>query len=259
MIRIVAIGFATFLASLAAVGAYGQDNDSGPAPSPRCADLWKGSDCWWEFANKRGCHYLVDHFRPGKSATWSGACSGSIGIGHGTLRWTEDGKSNEGTGVLDRGRMRGRWVLRSWDGTVIEGSFEKNRRHGRWVYRFPSGNTEEGSYVYGSKNGQWITRFASGALREGPYVGGRMHGRWVHRFPSGGRVEYECRHESCDGQPGLYANRHGQSVSGSWSGGCFWDRNGVLRAKRENRTVEECYDDRRGTDAGRSAGSSATK
>lgn len=255
MVRIGVAVLAVFLAATAAAGACAQDGGAKPVLSPKCAGLWKSADCWRKFANKSGCHYLTDNFRPGSTITWSGACSGGVGVGPGTMRWTLDSESGEGTGTLDRGRMHGRWVMRFWDGIVIEGPFENNRRHGHWVFRFPSGTVEEGPYVKGRKQGRWITRFASGSVLEGPLVGGMRHGRWVHRFPSGGRLEYEYRYGSFEGQPGLYVNARGQSASGTWSGFCFWDRNGVLRVTHGRKTVEQCREEKHGADTGRSTNS----
>ena len=87
-----------------------------------------------------------------------------------------------------------------------------------------------GKLVNGKTNGQWTERYASGTVDEGPYVDGKRQGRWIIRFPSGGGMEQEYRDGSRDGQPGVYVTKAGERHPGKWSGHCFRDRNGRVRA-----------------------------
>ncbi len=87
-----------------------------------------------------------------------------------------------------------------------------------------------GSFVNGKLHGRWVTRYASGTVAEGLYVNGKAHGRRVERFASGVRLEYDVRDGSREGQAGVYVTKGGERHPGRWSGGCFRDRKGRLRA-----------------------------
>ena len=77
---------ATILAATAAAGAYAQDSDTKPVLWPKCAEFPKILGCWEEISNRPGCHTWLNHFRPGKATTWSGACSGGVAVGRGRPR-----------------------------------------------------------------------------------------------------------------------------------------------------------------------------
>ena len=100
-------------------------------------------------------------------------------------------------------------------------------------------DTNKGTLVRGKYHGRWVLRFASGTVGEGPYVDGKRHGRWVLRFASGNRLEFDYRHGSKDGLPGTYITKAGKRHPGKWTGECFRDSEGNLRAwfrKKENCT-----------------------
>ena len=112
---------------------------------------------------------------------------------------------------------------------------------GTWGWK-ASGSSGEatGTLVRGKQHGRWVSRHANGTVQEGPYVDGKRHGRFVERFASGGRFESEYRNGSRDGQPGVHFSKSGKRYPGRWSGDCFWDGKGNLRAyttgKKENCT-----------------------
>ena len=167
-----------------------------------CAGQPKGAECWLEVANQPECYVWDEYFHPDETVTWTGECSGGLAQGTATLTWVWDsGKQiQENTGLLQEGKMHGRWILRNADGTVLEGPYVEGERHGRWVTRSPEKTVREedgterredgtvvgeGAYVAGKRHGQWIERGADGTVLEGPYVEGKRQGAWVFRYESG--------------------------------------------------------------------------
>ena len=106
-----------------------QDRSPAPALSPKCPGMGKGAECWLELANKFGCYIFDPGHSPGTQMTWSGACSGSIAIGRGTLEWKSARSSGNATGAMVRGKWHGRWVFRSAGG----GCFARQLSHGKFV------------------------------------------------------------------------------------------------------------------------------
>ena len=170
--------------------------------------------------------------------------------GHWVTRWAGDIVSE---GPYVNGEMHGYWVFRFPSGNAYEGPFVNGQRHGyfvfryangrasegpyvdgklhgRWVYRWPDGRFQEGPYVDNEKNGHWVERHADGDVEEGPYVDGEKHGRWVWRFASGGSLEFEYSYDSREGQSGIYQTSDGNRYPGRWSGDCFRDAEGRVRA-----------------------------
>ena len=157
------------------------------ALKPKCAGAAKGTQCWKDVANKPGCRVWDNYYVPGQTVTWSGACSGGVADGQGTLRvgWL-------GT-VRRLHRLLGHSLTaRSTAGgsiAMITGRSRKALLCGRqaaWPVGFSCQQAlEEGPYVDGEKHGQWVLRFANGTVEEGPYKDGKKHGRWVFALPTG--------------------------------------------------------------------------
>lgn len=113
-----------------------ESRDAATGPSPKCAGMSEGAECWLELANKAGCYIFIDYYNPPETATWSGACRDGLAVGQGTWGWESAQTSGQATGALARGKPHGHWVYRFADGGVHEGSYVDGKRHGHWVYRF---------------------------------------------------------------------------------------------------------------------------
>ena len=217
MFRIGTAILATILAETAAAGAYAQDGGTKPILWPKCAEFPKIVGCWEEFSNRPGCHTWLNHFRPGKETTWSGACSGGVAVGRGVLGYTGLRKSNDGTGSLVRGKKHGPWVFRYTNGNVFEGPYDDGVAHGRWVYRF-----------------------ARGAVREVNFVRGRPVGRWVHRFAGGGRLEGSFRIGTDKGGAAVLVTPDGKRHPGKWIDNCFRDASGKAWLSSGSKALAQC-------------------
>ena len=180
-----------------------QGSEPAAALSPKCAGMSKGAACWWELTNKPGCYIFDPYYNPPQTAIWSGACQDGVAVGQGTWGWESASGSGERTGSLGRGK-----------------------EHGHWVWRYANGTVAEGPYVDGERHGRWVFRGADGYVAEGPYVDDKRHGRWVERYASGGRLEYDYRNGSSEGQSGVYITESGKRHPGRWSGKCFQDSDG---------------------------------
>ena len=73
-------------------------------------------------------------------------------------------------------------------GKTLEGKgrLQDGKLHGDWAVRLPAGGVQEGPYVEGECHGDWFIRMASGRVHEGPYVDGRRHGDWKITDPVDG-------------------------------------------------------------------------
>ena len=91
-------------------------------------------------------------------------------------------------GLLVKGKMDSKWVLRFANGTVQEGPYVDGKRHGEWIFRYTGGQSWEGAYLDGKKHGHWVERYNDGSRWEGPYVDGKRHGGWVQYFKDGGNA-----------------------------------------------------------------------
>ena len=158
-----------------------------------CASQGADSDCWMELASHPGCHLWADDgYHADRPVTWTGACSGGLASGSGTLKleWVSANSSrvleNERTGLLRSGKKHGHWVEDNVFGGVEEGPYVDGVRHGDWVLR-NGDRVEEGPYKDGKKHGHWVEDNVFGGVEEGPYVDGVRHGDWVLR--NGDRVE----------------------------------------------------------------------
>ena len=181
-------------ASGGAVRAAASGQPFRPGPGTNCASQGADTDCWMDLASHPGCHVWADDgYIADRPVTWTGACSGGLASGSGTLKteweWVSSNSSrvleNERTGLLRSGKKQGHWVesYHSGDG-VHEGEYVDGERHGDWVIRL-DGNVLAGPYKDGKQHGHWVERDGDGGVDEGPYVVGKKHGRWVSRSPDG--------------------------------------------------------------------------
>ena len=174
-------------------------------PEPRCEGLKRGTPCWQELDNQRGCYVWGFQLFDGKW-TWEGKCADGRAIGPGTLRntwaWYTGGRGwFEDTGEMQDGKQHGRWVGHGSQGSA-EGKYVDGERQGPWIERYdaaenPDGHyveedqylyghyVEEGEYVDGKRNGRWVFRWRTGGGGAGDYVRGEKHGEWVIRYPDG--------------------------------------------------------------------------
>ena len=118
-----------------------ESGDAATGPSPKCAGMGKGAECWWELADRPGCHVFTSYYNPAwRALTWSGACRDGLAVGRGTWGYKTARSSGQATGALARGKPHGHWVFRSASGTVQEGSYVDGKKHGHWVYRLSTGS-----------------------------------------------------------------------------------------------------------------------
>ena len=145
---------------------------------PTCAGQPEGAACWKELANQPECYIWNPNLQPDATVTWTGACSGGLSQGAGTLTWVWDSgqQTSESTGRLQEGERQGHWVERFPTGTVQEGSFVAGERHGRWIRRAANGHATEGSFVAGERHGEWVTRYTDGTVVVERWV----NGEWVN-------------------------------------------------------------------------------
>ena len=170
------------------LAADGASVDPGlPSDGPRCKGQPKGTACWLELANQRGCYVWENYFIPDQTVMWTAECAAGLTQGTGTLKLFMNGgkKTQDFTGLLVKGKMQGPWVLRGWDGSVKEGPYVKGKPHGRWILRWADGRVWEGPAVEGKTHGHWVERDENGTVAEGQYVQGKKHGHWVQRDKRG--------------------------------------------------------------------------
>ena len=182
--------------------------------NPKCADMGsatgeKGVACWQEMVGRPGCHAWNDDYRSDSKARWTGPCPNGVAHGQGT--YSEIAES----------------TLSDYS---VTGPFVNGKGHGQFVGRDSKGNTWESSVVNHKLHGRTVIRQANGTVTEGSYANDKRHGRWVDRLADGNRMEYDYRNGSLEGQTGVFVTKGGERHPGRWSGGCFRDREGELRA-----------------------------
>ena len=138
--------------------------------APKCAGKPKGAACWMELVNQPQCYVWNPNLQPDETVTWTGACSGGLAQGTGTLTgvWDSGKQTSESTGLLQDGKLYGHWVLRDANGDVGEGPYVEGEWHGDWVLRFADGTVLEGPFVEGKRQGHWVERYASGTYLKAP-------------------------------------------------------------------------------------------
>ena len=133
-----------------------------PGAEATCAGQEEGTSCWMELASHPGCYVWNPFLGENETASWSGGCSGGLAHDTGTLIFNISERTQECTGLLQGGKMYGRWVVRSSDGDSSEGPLVDGKKHGRWVERSAKGWVSKGLYVDGKKNGRWVVDFGNG-------------------------------------------------------------------------------------------------
>lgn len=137
---------------------------------------------------------------PDESVSWSGACVDGRASGYGieVFRYRDKGvwKEERYVGEMQGGKLHGQGTLRADDGVRYDGEFSDGKRSGRGVLTYTDG-----------------TRY------EGDFQDGQLHGSGSVTFPNGARYVGKFRNGLPDGFGAL--TRHGETVSGTWSKGCF--------------------------------------
>ena len=235
--------------------AVSEDSASGVPANETCTSKPAGAACWMELANQPECYVWNPNLSLDATVTWTGACSGGLAQGTGTLIWILDSgqRTQELTGRLQAGKMHSQWVLRFSDGDVVEGSYVDGQRHGQWVLRLADGGVQEGPYVDGQQHGHWVLRFSDGTVQEGPMVEGQQQGHWVVRLADGrvaegpmveGQQQGHYVVRSPDGTvqegPMVEGERHGQWVlrsrTGAYRKAPMWTASGTATGSCASRT-----------------------
>ena len=191
-------------------GVHGQAAAFDPAET--CEGKAEGVECWHQLDSHPGCYVWNGHLDAEETASWTGACNGSVADGEGVLTWADPegasvyegalvggkrhgrgrvtfGNGTVAEGIFANGREAGRWVARRADGAVIETPLVNGEIHGTMVYRFESGTVRETPYVNDEIHGTEVVRSANGDVIETPYVNGEKHGTEVRRWTSGSVIE----------------------------------------------------------------------
>ena len=150
-----------------------QRRDSAVGPSPKCAGMSKGAECWHKLTDPPNCYFWFDYFNPKRRWSWSGGCRGGLAEGRGTLAATGTKAAYKGTGLLVKGKSHGHWTEIIGRGVVGEGSYVNGRRHGRWVTRYPDGVVADGPYENGKMHGELTIRWPDGKVMKSTYENGR--------------------------------------------------------------------------------------
>ena len=177
------------------------------SPDRTCAGKEYGSSCWMALTNHPECYVWNPYFNREETMIWTGACSGGLAEGEGTLirnyPFYDTTIIFEATGHLQNGKKHGQWVEREQQAN--EGNSQPDPL--KWL-------VSEGPYMLGIKHGQWVERSwrrTEGSVQEGAYMNGKKHGQWIGRTPwrGGENVEKET-----------YANGvlHGPRVMRWWNG-----------------------------------------
>ena len=184
MIR-TAVALAALLLVVLAAGVHSQAFD----PAETCEGTAEGAECWKQLSSHPGCHVWnrgpITWKRgliPEQTATWSGACNGSVADGEGVLTWADREGAIVYEGALVGGKPHGRGSETDGNGSVAEGTYAAGQPAGRWRVTFGlSGIVDEGIFANGRPTGRWITRYGDGMISETPYVNGEEHGTQVTR------------------------------------------------------------------------------
>ena len=170
-------------------------------PAETCEGERPGRDgqCWQQLDGRSGCYVWRDD-QSGDTATWTGACNGSVADGEGVLTWLHEGDKpswlvdrallGEGVSVIEKGtfangRRTGRWVVRTADGAVLEVPWVNGKVHGTQLFRHPPND------------------LGIQSVTEWPLVNGKVHGTAVTRetWPDGEVFVSETRFVNGEKQP----------------------------------------------------------
>ena len=154
-----------------------------------CQGLPRGSSCWMELTNHPDCYVWNERLDEGESAIWTGACTGHVPDGKGTLTWyglvgkpdsTTQKELSKGTGHFEAGKMVGKWV------SQVNTYYYKGSRQSKLT-------KSTGHFKAGKKEGKWVTQRNTynrdGSIRdanvlEHNFVNGKLYG---FSFTSSGR------------------------------------------------------------------------
>ena len=168
-------------------------------PAATCEGKAAGAECWKELSSHPGCYVWRDD-QNGDTATWTGACNGSVADGEGVLTWLYEG--DKPSWLVDRA------LLGEGVSAIEKGAFANGRRTGRWVTRLGDGGVLEVPWVNGKVHGTQLYRHPPNDLgiqsvTEWPFVNGKAHGTAVTRetWPDGEVFVSETRFVNGEKQP----------------------------------------------------------
>ena len=154
-------------------------------PVETCEGKAEGAECWKQLDNHSGCHVWNGYHRKAETASWTGACNGSVAEGEGVLTWAGREDTSVYKGALVGGRHgRGRGRETNSDGTVFEGAYANGQRSGLWRETTTAGTVAESTYANG-RLVRWVARYANGDVMDTPRVNGEIHGTAVWREANG--------------------------------------------------------------------------
>lgn len=131
--------------------------------------------------------------------TWSGECAEGLADGPGTLRWKFDDTDVEASGLMQKGKLAGRWLTHSNTGFIQEIQYVDGIPHGPAIEGSPDWRLEEGEHVKAEKQGFWTIEFPdANRISRGRYVDGKEHGTWIVRYTDGSREPYTLEFEMGD-------------------------------------------------------------
>ena len=132
------------------------------SPDRTCAGKPVESSCWMALTNHPECYAWNPYLYEGETTTWTGARSGGLAEGEGTLTVN---------------------IPAYGDTIIVEetGHLQNGRKHGEWAKHHSDGSVEEFPYVNGILHGYYVHRNSDGVLREeGPYGERRAARRMGH-------------------------------------------------------------------------------
>lgn len=171
------------LGLLAPAVGTGQDKQATPAaeakkPAAPAAEAPKQpaapAEMQW-LQDKRGCKFANPTPKPNESVAWSGACADGFMQGKGVLQFTTDGKPGARyEGMLSKGRLTGRGVLRAPDGSTYDGDWVDGKQEGYGIYTAADGSRYEGGWTAGQPDGQGAYHPAKGEVVHGVWENGKL-------------------------------------------------------------------------------------
>lgn len=165
---------------------------------PRC--LGDGRWCLMALADPPTCKFWRGElFLLLLGPTWSGEYSEGLADGPGTLRWKYDDTDVEASGLIQKGKLAGRWLTHSNTGFIQEIQHVDGIPHGPAIEGSPDWRLEEGEYVKAEKQGFWTIEFPdTNRISRGRYVDRKEHRTWIVRYTDGSREPYTLEFEMGD-------------------------------------------------------------
>ena len=129
--------------------------------------------------DKRGCKFANPAPKPNESVTWSGACADGYMQGKGVLQFTTDGKPGARyEGTLSKGRLTGRGLLRTGDGSTYDGDWVDGKQDGYGVFTAADGSRYEGAWTAGQMDGPGTYRSPKSEIVRGVWENGKLVKRY---------------------------------------------------------------------------------